>query len=537
MQKAHSFTRFKSWYVTKGHLGLKVARITSSVVMLAGSLVLIGWMLDLAILKSVIPGAATMKANTALCFLLAGISLNLQTRKQRILMTRIAKGCAIAVGAIALITLCEYTFGWNLGIDELLISDPVATVESDPGRMGINTAIDFCLTGAALWLTNRQEQQPQRQRQHRVKLDRIAIAQSLALVAGFVALQAVVGYVNNARVFYQLSIFTTAMAFQTAIVLIVLCGGILAVHSDRGWMRAMTSDLVGGDVARRFIPIAIVLPVVLGWLILRGHQANLYDTNLAFSLMSISVVATLLGLISLNAGLLNRVDEARIRSVDRIRASEQRLQLALQGANQGIWEFDLQTQVVTWDDRCKAIFGLLPDAVATYAQRLDMLHPDDRDRVAETMSIAARECGEFVKEYRTICPDGTVRWVLSQGRGYYDAAGQPDRILGTMMDITDRQQAEAALRESEQRFRTLADNMSQFAWMADATGGIFWYNRRWFEYTGTTLEQMQGWGWQQVHHPDHVDRVVAHFRHSIEIGAESDRRCRRAGDLLVWYQY
>ncbi|MBD2493839.1 PAS domain-containing protein [Nostoc sp. FACHB-280] len=75
-----------------------------------------------------------------------------------------------------------------------------------------------------------------------------------------------------------------------------------------------------------------------------------------------------------------------------------------------------------------------------------------------------------------------------------------------------------ALRESEERFRTLADNMSQFAWMADANGWIFWYNQRWFDYTGTTLEEMQGWGWQKVHHPDHLNRVIQHFRHCLTTG-------------------
>ena len=74
------------------------------------------------------------------------------------------------------------------------------------------------------------------------------------------------------------------------------------------------------------------------------------------------------------------------------------------------------------------------------------------------------------------------------------------------------------LHESEDRFRALADNIAQLTWMTDATGWIFWYNQRWFDYTGTTLEAMQGWGWQQVHHPEHADRVVAKFRRCIETG-------------------
>lgn len=97
----------------------------------------------------------------------------------------------------------------------------------------------------------------------------------------------------------------------------------------------------------------------------------------------------------------------------------------------------------------------------------------------------------------------------------------PDGRFGVVChfyDLSERLHYEAALRDSEERFRNLADHMSQLAWMADEHGWVFWYNHRWFEYTGTTLEEMQGWGWQAVHHPDHVDRVVQHIRHCFEMG-------------------
>ena len=90
-------------------------------------------------------------------------------------------------------------------------------------------------------------------------------------------------------------------------------------------------------------------------------------------------------------------------------------------------------------------------------------------------------------------------------------------------DHSVRARSEAALRENEARFQTLANNISQLAWMADETGYIFWYNDRWFDYTGTTLEEMAGWGWQKVHHPDHVQRVVDKISRCFQTGEPWDQ--------------
>ena len=86
----------------------------------------------------------------------------------------------------------------------------------------------------------------------------------------------------------------------------------------------------------------------------------------------------------------------------------------------------------------------------------------------------------------------------------------------------DLLQINNALKKSEERFRTLADNIPNLAWMADATGWIFWYNTQWFDYTGTTLEEMQGWGWQKVHHPDYVESITGEWASNIRAGKPFD---------------
>jgi PAS domain S-box-containing protein len=92
------------------------------------------------------------------------------------------------------------------------------------------------------------------------------------------------------------------------------------------------------------------------------------------------------------------------------------------------------------------------------------------------------------------------------------------RQYSTRGHLEALQRSENAVRESEERFRTLADNVALFAWMADKDGSIFWYNKRWFDFTGTTLDEMRGWGWTQVHHPDYVERVVEKIQKSWDTG-------------------
>jgi PAS domain S-box-containing protein len=93
-----------------------------------------------------------------------------------------------------------------------------------------------------------------------------------------------------------------------------------------------------------------------------------------------------------------------------------------------------------------------------------------------------------------------------------------DHFVAVFDVITERKQAQAALQESEKRFRTMANSMSQLAWIAKADGFIFWYNQRWYDYTGTTPEQMEGWGWQSVHDPKALPNVMENWKGAIASG-------------------
>lgn len=109
-------------------------------------------------------------------------------------------------------------------------------------------------------------------------------------------------------------------------------------------------------------------------------------------------------------------------------------------------------------------------------------------------------------------------WINLDFSPIRDETGAVRGVLAIVVDTTPWVYAERAQRESESRFRTLADNIAAFAWMADAKGNIYWYNKRWFDYTGLPFEEARNWGWPQRQHPDHVDRVMAKIERCLASG-------------------
>ncbi len=115
-----------------------------------------------------------------------------------------------------------------------------------------------------------------------------------------------------------------------------------------------------------------------------------------------------------------------------------------------------------------------------------------------------------------------LRHVAAVAYPLKDEAGRVEQVVLVHEDITARRRAESAVRESEEKLRLLADTIPQLAWMANPEGYIFWYNRRWYDYTGTTPEQMEGWGWQSVHDQALLPEVLARWKGSIASGEPFD---------------
>ena len=190
-----------------------------------------------------------------------------------------------------------------------------------------------------------------------------------------------------------------------------------------------------------------------------------------------------------------------------VRVNEERLRLAVESGRLGTYELDIPNSSIIYSPRLAALFGLDPSKKRTHQDLKNAIHPDDM-HIRNDAHEAAKKSGSLFYEARVVWPDESIHWIRLNGTVVFDKNGKALRTYGTALDITEEKETERILKESEEKFRTLANSISQLAWMAQPDGWIYWYNQRWYEYTGSTLESMQGWGWQKLHHPDHIDRIL-----------------------------
>ncbi len=296
------------------------------------------------------------------------------------------------------------------------------------------------------------------------------------------------------------------IAFQTATMLLALGIGLVISIPERQPMRTLLRDDASAVLVHGALPGVILLPIVLGWLSIRGQQAGVIDAAFDTAMVALALMVLQTALLWWSA--------SAVRShVTALRDSRERLSGILTSITEAFVTFDSDWKIVFVNEPAEArmsmsrteligrnVRELLPEAVHTEAYGLL------RRAMSERSSV----------EYEAWYPP-LQRWFAD--RAYPTAEGG---LAVYSRDITDRKEAEKWMSEAEGKFRTLADNIPQLAWIADAgiDGQIYWFNQNWYDYTGTTLEQMSGQGWHAVHHPDHAHRVISKFADHVRNGLD-----------------
>ena len=265
----------------------------AAAVAIIGAAVLGGWVFQIEALISAY-GAINMKTNTAIGFLLCAVSL-LCLRRFRIL------GMAVAVvpTLIGLLTLSQHVMSWDLGIDQLLFREaPGAAATTSPNRMGPVASTSFILAGIALLLIHAGTERA------------VRIAQNLAFAGIALALLPTVGHAYGAEELFGVARYT-GIALHTAIAFFLLHLGILSARPQYGPMAFFAAPGAAGMLLRRLVPWVVALPVLIGYLVIIGSEAGLFDRGLAHAMFAVSVIVILLGLMWHTSSVIEATDRER----------------------------------------------------------------------------------------------------------------------------------------------------------------------------------------------------------------------------------
>ena len=218
-----------------------------------------------------------------------------------------------------------------------------------------------------------------------------------------------------------------------------------------------------------------------------------------------------------------RDDSARHSAEAALRTSEERMRLVLDAAPGAFYSVDCEGNTTLVSRGFLEMLGFAAESDAIGHKLHNLIHhshPDGSPYPVEHCPIyrcASAGVAAHVPDETFFRIDGTAvpveYWVAPILR-----SGEHVGATCTILDLTDRKAAEQALRERSEEFYTLADNIPALAWMAYANGDIFWYNSRWYEYTGTTPETQKGWGWESVHDPAILPSVIERWRASLASG-------------------
>jgi len=260
-----------------------------------------------------------MKVNAAAAFILAGMALGLSTTQQdNRLRKAVAVAAALAVALIGGITLAEYVFDADLGIDQLAIAD---NQPEDwtlyPGRPGPATAASFLLLGIALLLLPSEQLVAKR------------LVRILVLLVFSASGITIVGFMYGIRSPYSLRPFFW-MALPTAATFIIVCIGVGCFRPNFGLMiRLSGSHNFGRVLANKLMPIAVGMPLILGWLHLLGNRQGFYSFEFAQASYAVTMILFLSTLVLWSARWLNAVDEQRTRAEEQMRIHQAALAHAL----------------------------------------------------------------------------------------------------------------------------------------------------------------------------------------------------------------
>ncbi len=457
----------------------RAARFCAFAAAVTGLLALAGWTFDVAQLRGLFSELTPMNPVTAVAMLIGGTALWIvENIKSAAVLVRIARGLALLVALVGLLKIGAYTIGVSPGIDQMLFPETVKTTATaqrqrtdasgdavspdakaataaragDDGagvQIAPNTALTLLFVGIALALLE-------------VNLwGRRRPSEWLALAAGLIALLALVGYAYGVKPLFGVGWFNP-MALNTAVAAGALAIGILCARPDQGLMTAITSEYSGGRMARRLLPAAVCIPVLLGWIELRvetvqGEPAGMHRV-LGTSLLVLLTVVILATLLWHSATWLNRHDEEHRRIERTLEEERHLLQTLMDNLPDHIYFKDLESRFLRISRSHTVKFGLHDPAQAVGKTDRDFFTEEHAQQALDDERLLVHGIQPIItKVEKETWPGGRTTWVSTSKLPLKSKDGRIIGTFGISHDVTASKQAEELSRQAQEALQTAKD--------------------------------------------------------------------------------
>ncbi|MEI7452278.1 MAG: PAS domain-containing sensor histidine kinase [Candidatus Falkowbacteria bacterium] len=411
-----------------------LAKVSSVLLVVLGVLVIIGWVYNIGVLKSVIPGLMDMKVNAAICIILVGLSLCLYqwVASKSYWRNNIIRLFSLTILFLSSAAIYEYFSGQNTGLDQLIIKEAANTITTAaPGRMAFTSALGFLLTCIGLFFLSFKT----------TKFDKFI--QFLALIVGVDGMICFFAYIYGSSGMMFGLIFSTAMALHAAIAFIVISFALL-FSTSTGFMIFLTEFKSGSIIFRKLLLISIIIPLAFGWLQVQNKNINIFEFEYTTAIIVVINIIITLIFLKYEAKFINRYDEINLRTEEQLRENNYILNEAQKITNIGSYVLDIRGDVWTSSETLDKIFGIDDSYEHSTATWVNLVYPDDREMMANYFSNEVLGKGKFFdKMYRINKGGGT--WVYGRGRLEFDKDGKPIKMIGTIQDITEQRQTEIRL--------------------------------------------------------------------------------------------
>jgi two-component system, chemotaxis family, CheB/CheR fusion protein len=237
--------------------------------------------------------------------------------------------------------------------------------------------------------------------------------------------------------------------------------------------------------------------------------------------------------------LNTRLETIVVERSNELEKSEDRLRLLSKATNDAIWDWNLIDKKIWWNDGYFKLFGYKAQYTNNGSKPWqDLVHPNDYQKVIDGLDNAIEHKSDtWAEKFRFLKADGTYAFVFSRAIITYDKSGVPQRLVGSMMDITEIKNMQEELVHSMERVRFIAESMPQKVWTASSKGDIQYMNERWLTYTGLSFNELKDWKWQNVIHRDDIFDTTRLWKQSLETGQDFqiEHRIMRHDAKFRWH--